>query len=116
MRNGEFGLRERRLPHSFADIQWLDYWKDASMRPDEIRAHLHKHPFVPIRVFLSDGSHYDVYHRDFMLVSRAEVVIGLNAGADELPERNAYLDPVHITRIEPVNGNRMRGRPRRSKG
>ena len=78
------------------------------MRLEEIRAHLHKQPFVPIRVLVSDGSHYDVHHPDFMLLSRAEVVIGLDPGSDRFPERNAYIDPVHITRIEPVNGRRGR--------
>ncbi len=83
------------------------------MRLNEIRTHLHKHPFIPIRVFVSDGSHYDVHHPDFMLLSRAEVVIGLNVGADQFPERNAYFDPIHIARIGPVrNGQRAR-RPRR---
>ena len=76
------------------------------MRPDDIRAHLHKNPFVPIRIFVSDGSYYDVVHRDFLLVGKSEVVVGLSTAADDLPERNAYLDPVHITRIEPVNGKR----------
>lgn len=86
------------------------------MRLDELRAHLHKHPFVPIRLFISDGSHYDVYDRDFMLVSRSEVVIGLNPGKDNFPERNAYVDPLHITRIEPINGDRQRAAPREFHG
>jgi len=86
------------------------------MRLDEIRAHLHKHPFIPIRVFISDGSHYDVHHPDFMLLSRAEVVIGLDPGTDQFPERNAYLDPIHITRIEPINGKHGRGNGRKAKG
>ena len=30
------------------------------MRPQQIRAHLGRQPFVPIRVFLTDGSWYDV--------------------------------------------------------
>ncbi len=83
------------------------------MRLNEIRAHLHKHPFIPIRVFVTDGSHYDVHHRDVMLLSRAEVVIGLDVGNDEFPERNAYIDPIHITRIEPINGKRARGNGRK---
>lgn len=82
------------------------------MRLNEISAHLHKHPFIPIRVFVSDGSHYEVHHRDFMLLIRAEVVIGLDPGDDQFPERNAYIDPVHITRIEPVNGRRRRSSTR----
>lgn len=85
------------------------------MRLEEIRTHLHKHAFTPIRVFISDGAFYDVHHPDFMLLSRAEVVIGLNAGTDQFPERNAYVDPVHITRIEPVNGMRLKPK-RKSRG
>ena len=38
-----------------------------------------------------------------MFVSRTEVVIGLDAGDDELPERSVSCDPLHITRIEPVD-------------
>lgn len=80
------------------------------MRLDELRSRLRKHPFVPIRIYISDGSHYDVYERDFTLLSRSEVVIGLEPGNDNFPERNAYVDPVHITRIETINGERGRGR------
>ena len=75
------------------------------MRPDEIRAHLHKRPFQPIRIFVSDGSSYDVRHPEMMFVTRREVVIGLDAGDDRIPERSAYCDPVHITRIEPIDGD-----------
>ena len=78
------------------------------MRPDEIRAHVRKQPFEPFRVFVSDGSYYDVLHHDFMLVSRTEVVIGVAESAEGFPCRNAYLDPLHITRIEPINGERSR--------
>ncbi|MBI4718309.1 MAG: hypothetical protein HY763_10925 [Planctomycetes bacterium] len=85
------------------------------MRLNEIRARLHRQPFVPVRVFVSDGSHYDVRHPDFMLLSHMEVVIGLDPGADRFPERNAYIDPVHITRIEPINGERPRRSAKRRK-
>jgi len=74
------------------------------MRPDEIRAHVRKQPFVPFRVFLSDGSHYDVLHHDFMLVGRREVIVGIAESADKFPQRNAHLDPMHITRIKQING------------
>ncbi len=73
------------------------------MRPDEIRAHLRREPFRPIRIYISDGSSYDVRHPELMFVSRAEVVIGLDAGDDELPERCVYCDPLHITRIQPLD-------------
>ncbi len=72
------------------------------MRPDEIRAHLRKQPFLPIRIYVSDGSSYEVRHPEMMFVTRAEVIIGL--GDDDMPERCVYCDPLHITRIEPLNG------------
>lgn len=76
------------------------------MRAEQIRNHLRKQPYVPIRVFLSDGSAYDVRHPEMAAVSRTELVIGLDPSEDELPERFAYCDPVHVTRIEPIDGSR----------
>ena len=73
------------------------------MRPDEIRGHLRREPFRPIRIYISDGSSYDVRHPELMFVSRAKVVIGLDAGDDELPERSVYCDPLRITRIQPLD-------------
>ncbi len=74
------------------------------MRPDEISAHLRRQPFQPIRVVVSDGSSYDVRHPEMMFVTRREVVIGLDVGDDRIPERSAYCDPMHITQIEPIDG------------
>ncbi len=79
------------------------------MRADEIRAPLRKHPFRPIRVYISDGSSYDVRHPELMFVTRSEVVIALDPGNDAVPERSVYYDPVHITRIEPLNGRKRKG-------
>ena len=83
------------------------------MRPDEIRAHLRKQPFEPIRVYISDGASYDVRHPEFMLVTRTEIVIGLAPKGTLIPDRSVYIDPIHITRIEPING-KSRARRRRS--
>ena len=83
------------------------------MGPDGMQSHLHKFPFQPIRALVSDGSSYDVLHHDCMVVSRTEVVIGPSAGPDEIPERIAYIEPVHITRREPINGKHPRGGGRR---
>ncbi|MFQ5493787.1 MAG: hypothetical protein ACE5EX_00235 [Phycisphaerae bacterium] len=82
------------------------------MRANEIQSHLRKTPFCPIRIFLSDGSSYDVRHPEMAAVSRAEVVIGLQVSEDDLPERFAYYDPVRITRIEPINGETRPQKPR----
>jgi hypothetical protein len=84
------------------------------MRPDQIRDHLRKVPFRAIRIFISDGSSYDVRHPEMMLITRTEVAIALDPGDGEMPDRSVYCDPVHVTRIEPLSGNnRKAGRPKR---
>jgi hypothetical protein len=72
------------------------------MRPTEIRAVLKKQPFRPMRVFLSDGAYYDIRHPEMVLVGQRDLVIGLDPSSEELPERMAYCDPMHVTRIEPL--------------
>ena len=79
------------------------------MRPRQIQDHLRKQPFVPFRLFLSDGSFYDVRHPEMAAVSRAEVVVGLDADDGDVADRFAYCDPIHVVKIEPLDGNK-RGR------
>ena len=75
------------------------------MRLDEIQDHLRKRPFQAIRVFIPDGSHYDVRHPEMAWLTRRTLHIGLDPGPEGIPDRSAYCDPVHITRIEPIDGN-----------
>ncbi len=85
------------------------------MRPSDIAAHTRKQPFQPVRVFISDGTSYDVRHPEMMMVGRTEVIIGLESTRDDVFDRFAYCDPVHITRIEPINGRRPSGRKKRTR-
>jgi len=84
------------------------------MRLEDIRAHIRAQPFHPIRVFVSDGSFYDVLHHDFMIVGKSQVMIAIVKSASEFPEHNASVDPLHITRIEPINGKKARSNERRA--
>ena len=72
------------------------------MRAEQIEFHRRAAPFQPFRVYLSDGSAYDVYDSQHMFVTHREVVIGLDPGPEHLPRRSVYCDPIHITRIEPL--------------
>lgn len=73
------------------------------MSPEQIVNHLRRQPFLPIRIHMSDGSSYDVRHPEMALVTRREVTIALPPAEGELPERSVYCDPLHITRIEPID-------------
>jgi hypothetical protein len=53
---------------------------------------------------------YEVRHPELMAVSRREIVIALEVGEDDLAERFAYCDPVHVTNIEPLDGTKPKRR------
>jgi len=83
------------------------------MRANDIRARLLKQPVEPIRLFVSDGATYDIRHPEMTLVGPTEVVIAVGGSRARMPERLAYVDPVHITRIEPINGSHGKAAGRR---
>ena len=82
------------------------------MSPETIQKHLLQHPFQPFRVFLSDGAAYDVRQPEMALVMRREVVIALPKPGEEIARHAVYCDPLHITRIEPINGRGANPQPK----
>lgn len=78
------------------------------MRRDELLAELHKRPFVPFRVYVSDGGVFNIRHPEMLMVLRHSAVIGVPEGGDEsasvrgYPKLETYtnVDLMHITRLE----------------
>lgn len=86
------------------------------MNVEQVRARIRRHPFVPFRLYVSDGSHYDVLHHDFALVTARQIAVAVGApSADEIPDKLVEIDPLHITRIEPLHLRRNGHRPRRTR-
>ena len=83
------------------------------MRPVQVRDHLQIQPFRPIRVHISDGSSYDIRHPEMAYVTATQVMIALEMSVEDLPDKVVFCDPVHITRIEPLNAVRPKPRPKR---
>ncbi len=75
-----------------------------SMRPNDIQDHVRRQPFQPFRIFVSDGAHHDVRHPEMVLLGRSELIIGLQRGGVDVFENFAHCNPVHVTRIDPLNG------------
>ncbi len=62
----------------------------------------------------SGGSSQDVMHPEMILITVRTVVIAQPPETDGVPVRSVYCDPVHITRIELLNGTRpKRRKPKR---
>ena len=72
------------------------------MTPEAIRDHLHKQPFVPFRIFFSDGSCYEVRRPGLVLVTRREVVIALPKPGEEFRDT-----PSIATRCTLPGSNRL---------
>ncbi len=73
------------------------------MHPEELYAAARRRPFVPVRLYLSDGSSHVVRHPDLMMVSRRSVVLALPGDAAAMPDRFLTITPVHVTRIEELD-------------
>ena len=71
-------------------------------------------PFPGLRFYVSDAKSYEIRHPEMMMVTRTMLYLAVSPGKDGVPERSAYCDPVHITRIEPMNGRRRRARREKS--
>lgn len=84
------------------------------MSPAKISEQLHREPFRPFLIHLSDGSSYEVRHPEMALVTRNTVAVAVDAGNADLPEDMVLCDPLHITKLAPL-GNSGKKR-RRSRG
>lgn len=79
------------------------------MLKSEVKAELQREPFVPLRIHLTDGRHYDVPFREVahLLGYGVLVFIGLKEGTHQAKSYDRFPFD-HITRIE--------HRPARSSG
>ncbi len=75
------------------------------MRTNDLDAQIKLRPFVPLRIHFSDGSHYDIRHPEMITVSRTVISLAICGRADAtMPERIVLCDPLHVTRLEPIDG------------
>ncbi|MBI1825147.1 MAG: hypothetical protein HY287_12300 [Planctomycetes bacterium] len=75
------------------------------MRYQELVETLHRLPFEPFRLQLTNGQSHVVRHKDFAWVTRSTLYIGIPSGDDEVPDRAIQCDLLHVVAIEPVNGS-----------
>ena len=79
------------------------------MTIEQLQALHRARPFQPFRIHLSDGREFDVPHPELLWHTPAGRTIYV-AISDEAAE---ILDLLHVTSLEPINGDTARRRKRR---
>jgi hypothetical protein len=69
--------------------------------PDDILARLRQTPFVPVRIIISSGQQFDVFHPDLVLVGRMDMIIGMASSRNPaLYDRTTRVPIMHVTALE----------------
>jgi len=81
------------------------------MPPEELWQKLRAQPFEPFRLFLTDGTAYDIRHPELMMVGRRAAVIGIAHSEQPMPffEHTATVALLHIVRLEPMETRHVPG-------
>ncbi len=70
---------------------------------DDLAEHVNRRPFIPFRLYLTDGMSFDVRHPELFMLGRRSVLIGLAADpAQKFYDRSTMVDLLHIMRTEPL--------------
>lgn len=85
------------------------------MEAEELYKKLRTHPFESIRIYISDGKHYDIKHPDQIVVGKRTSHVGISKNGEGPFQDIAIISNVHITRIEPINGTKTARKKRRKK-
>ena len=72
------------------------------MRGVEFRELLKRKPFTPLRIHMSDGVTYDIFHPDNIIVGHQRVDIGRSAEPGGVVDRVDYCSLLHVVRVEEI--------------
>jgi hypothetical protein len=74
------------------------------MNPQEVRDFLKAAPFVPFRVYTSDGQSFDIKHPEMAFVTRLMLYVGkpVTDPTKDIPTRADSVSMLHVVRLEPL--------------
>ncbi len=64
---------------------------------------LRRQPFQPFRLVMSSGQAYDVRHPEMALLTRTDMLVGIDDPGDGVPAEFKICSLLHVTAIEPLN-------------
>lgn len=74
------------------------------MFPDDLLTALHRRPFEPFRIQVSDGTTYDVRHPELVMVGLGAVIVGVPPAGLNKPvyERTETVALAHVVKLLPL--------------
>src|SRR5438477_7777886 len=83
----------------------------SGMTPQAIDQELTRDPFVPIRLFVSDGHSYEVRNPGLCLIVRGTLYIARTDRPSRVSDDMDVIDSSHVTRIEQLDEPVQTGSP-----
>ena len=69
--------------------------------PDIIQSRLRQQPFLPLRIIISSGQTFDVFHPDLVMVGEREIMVGMASTRNPTRyDRVTRVPLMHITALE----------------
>jgi hypothetical protein len=75
---------------------------DSSMTVQTFRELLGQRPFQPFRLVMSSGQSYDVRHPEVALLTRSDLLVGVEETDEGVPAEFKICALLHVTAIEPL--------------
>lgn len=84
------------------------------MRRDDLIEVLRATPFRPFRLYVSDGSTFEIRHPEMLMVTRHSVIVGLLGGGENGNSGGAYPEIERSTTVDLLHVTQMEELPRRT--
>ncbi len=72
------------------------------MTVQTFREMLARRPFQPVRLTVSSGQTFDIRHPEMALLTRTDILIGLDEDREGTPARFKIVSVLHVTSMEPL--------------
>ncbi len=72
------------------------------MTVQTFRELLTRQPFMPFRIVMSSGQAYEVRHPEMALLTRTDLLVGIDETKDGVPARFKICSLLHVTAVEPL--------------
>jgi hypothetical protein len=75
------------------------------MTVQTFRELLTQRPFKPFRLIMSGGQAYDVRHPEMALLTRSDILVGIDETEEGVPAEFKICSLLHVTAIEPLSSS-----------